>query len=130
MRHDAERDRFLCDVRLVRGGPFPYGAAPTVKTLLACSAVDLLALNGCAASSEADDEGTDAAVVPDVGVKDTATKKDSEPECVQNCTMDTDCQNSCPVVPNGENCCDTSTGVCYAYSQTTCPTPVMDAGFD
>jgi hypothetical protein len=134
MRHHARRGRFLSQVRLVRGGVFAYGAAPEMKPLiLSCWALGFVALTGCAASSETDDDGTDAAMMAETGPqKDSATNKDTGPnECETiMCTADTDCQAVCPNVPNGTNCCDTSTGKCYAYAQTMCPAPVMDAGFD
>ena len=75
----------------------------------------------------------DAAVKTDSSPKtDSGNKQDSGPtqQCVSQCTTDDDCANSCPQVPNGVNCCDTSTGICYAYSSQQCPVPVQDAGFD
>jgi hypothetical protein len=54
------------------------------------------------------DSGTTA--TPDVGTK-----------CVTTCTTDTECQNSCPVNPNGgANCCDTATGTCYGSADQAC----------
>jgi hypothetical protein len=100
--------------------------------LLSCCALGFLAVTGCAASSETDDNGQDAAMEPETGPqKDSGTNKDTGNECETiMCAADTDCQAVCPNVPNGTNCCDTSTGHCYAYAQTMCPAPVMDAGFD
>jgi len=41
-----------------------------------------------------------------------------------SCTTDSECQSSCPPVQGGgTNCCDTGSGVCYATTQTTCPSP-------
>ncbi len=100
-------------------------------TLLSCAL--LLAATGCASSGETDLDGGDLdaqvktdAPKADAGNKDTG----SQQQCVQQCTSDQDCQNSCPLVPNGTNCCDTSTGICYAYAGTSCPVSVQDAGFD
>ena len=46
-----------------------------------------------------------------------------------SCTTDSECQSSCPPVQGGgTNCCDTGSGVCYATTQTTCPSPVVDSG--
>jgi hypothetical protein len=45
-----------------------------------------------------------------------------------SCTTDSQCQSTCPAVQGGgTNCCDTGSGVCYATTQTSCPTP-SDAG--
>lgn len=43
--------------------------------------------------------------------------------CVQKCVEDSDCQGSCPPVANGENCCDSATGVCYVSNMAMCPAP-------
>lgn len=60
-------------------------------------------------------------LVGDSGGQDSGGQ-DSGGGCVSNCTSDTNCQNSCPAVPNGgTNCCDTGSGVCFATSQSTCP---------
>ncbi len=104
-------------------------------TLLACLALSLFATTGCATSVGEDEDGgfdEDGGVRPDAPNKDSATNKDgtSPGQCVSTCQADEDCQNSCPNVPNGINCCDTSTGICYAYSAQECPAPVNDAGFD
>lgn len=62
-----------------------------------------------------------------------APKADAAPEasakqCVAKCTSDMDCQNSCPAAPAGVNCCDLSTGACYANSNSTCPKTQDDGG--
>jgi hypothetical protein len=43
--------------------------------------------------------------------------------CVSMCTVDTDCQNSCPSPSNGVSCCDTTSGQCYTSAQSVCPAP-------
>ena len=100
--------------------------------LLSCALV--LALTNCASTGEGDDDGgntLDAAVKTDAAKPDSGNKQDSGgQQCVSQCTSDDDCANSCPQVPNGVNCCDTSTGICYAYSSSSCPVSVQDAGFD
>ena len=97
-------------------------------TLLSCAL--LLALTNCASSGDADlDGGEDVAVKVDAK-SDVTNKPDTGPTCVPQCTSDDDCSGSCPAVPNGVNCCDTSTGICYAYNASVCPAPVADAGFD
>lgn len=69
----------------------------------------------------------DASVQPkDAKAKDTSN---SGTQCVSNCTTDQECQLSCPAAPfNGINCCDTSSGVCYASSTSSCG--AVDGGFD
>jgi hypothetical protein len=45
-----------------------------------------------------------------------------------SCTTDAECASTCPAVQGGgTNCCDTGSGVCYATTQASCPTPT-DAG--
>ena len=100
-------------------------------TLLSCAL--LLALTNCASSGDTDTDGGegDAAVKTDAAKTDAGNKDSAPtPQCVPQCTTDDDCSGSCPEVPNGVNCCDTSTGICYAYSASVCPAPVQDAGFD
>jgi len=106
-----------------------------VKHLLLSSALvfSLFTVTGCAASSASEDDGGEDAALADSpeNNKDSGKNEGGGQQCVQSCTSDLDCQNSCPTVPQGENCCDTSTGICYAYSSTTCPVPVSgDAGLD
>jgi hypothetical protein len=99
--------------------------------LLSCAL--LLAVTGCATSTGLDLDGgnLDGATKIDGAKIDGGGGNDSgqQGQCVPTCSSDMDCQNSCPTVPNGINCCDTSTGICYAYASTTCPVP-SDAGFD
>lgn len=135
---DATHERSFRETRLVHRYSVTYAPASAVKhTLLSCTvlALSIVALTGCAASAEGDDDSglLDAAIkVDSAPAKDAAPKKDSGPpaQCVNTCASDQDCENSCPAVPNGVNCCDTSTGICYAYSSTICPEPVLDAGLD
>jgi hypothetical protein len=67
--------------------------------------------------------GTDAATVPlEASVPQAKV-------CASNCHTDSECQTSCPAAPNGGlNCCDTSSGVCYASSSASCGG--VDAGTD
>jgi len=133
---DAARERFFSKLGLARRYAVTYRASPSVKhLLLSVALLASLAATGCAASSAADDDG--GPIDEDAGLKDAKgsdgnTNKDSSnnEQCVPTCTSDQDCENSCPAVPNGVNCCDTSTGICYAFASSTCPAPVTDAGFD
>jgi hypothetical protein len=57
------------------------------------------------------------------GNEDTGTSSGSGGTC-GSCTTDSECQSACPAVQGGgTNCCDVGSGVCYATTQTTCPTP-------
>ncbi|HEY6462782.1 MAG TPA: hypothetical protein VIY73_21580, partial [Polyangiaceae bacterium] len=45
------------------------------------------------------------------------------------CTTDSECESSCPPVQGGgTNCCDVGSGVCYATTQNTCPSPSDGGG--
>lgn len=47
-----------------------------------------------------------------------------------SCTSDSDCQSTCPPVQGGgSNCCDVGSDVCYATTQSVCPSP-SEAGVD
>lgn len=77
------------------------------------------------------DAGTGSIVVKDGGSSTTTTDSGSTTTktCISNCHTDSECQTSCPAAPNGGlNCCDTSSGVCYASSTSTCGTTTTDAG--
>lgn len=42
--------------------------------------------------------------------------------CITGCTADSQCAGSCPPNPSGgANCCDVSTGTCYAATTASCP---------
>jgi hypothetical protein len=132
MRDTVSRESFFSGRVLVGRKAITYVFAPPVNKLLLLLACALPLSLGCAASTAIDDDGgLDGDIVDSAGNKDAA-KKDTGPtgQCIQNCTSDQDCQNSCPLVPQGVNCCDTATGICYAYAQTSCPAPVPDASLD
>ena len=130
-------ERIFSKLGLARRYAVTYRASPSVKhLLLSVALLASLAATGCAASSAADDDG--GPTNEDAGLKDAKgsdgnTNQDTGPsqcETIQ-CTSDQDCQNVCPPVTNGgANCCDTTTGICYAFASSTCPAPVADAGFD
>ncbi len=127
---------FACSVPLDHVDFADPGRFDVKLALLTCSLFCVSALWGCAASTAVEtDGGLDGATLKDSGGTKTdsgGTKTDSgstQQQCVSQCTSDTDCQNSCAPVPNGINCCDTATGICYANASSTCPVPV-DAGFD
>jgi hypothetical protein len=42
--------------------------------------------------------------------------------CVPSCSSDSDCQNSCPPVAGGVNCCDSMSGMCFPSQTAACPT--------
>jgi hypothetical protein len=41
--------------------------------------------------------------------------------CAVVCRSHADCQNSCPAVAGGVNCCDVASGVCFGAQVGTCP---------
>lgn len=43
--------------------------------------------------------------------------------CVSSCTMNAQCQSSCPLLPGGSQCCDATAGVCFGLKSPTCPGP-------
>lgn len=104
-------------------------------TEIALSVIMVGALAAACATST-DDGGTDQGattvdagpqkIVVDAGgtnntVQDSGST--TTKTCVSNCKTDSECQTSCPAAPNGGlNCCDTSSGVCYASSSSTCGT--------
>jgi hypothetical protein len=45
--------------------------------------------------------------------------------CVQTCTTDDQCANSCaPPTNRGSSCCDSATTTCFTASTSTCPAPL------
>lgn len=58
---------------------------------------------------------------------DASSLSDAAHSCVTHCATDLDCENSCPAVANARECCDTSTGVCYASATPACPQAPADA---
>jgi hypothetical protein len=60
----------------------------------------------------------------DSGEIDTGSAAEAGGGSCGSCTTDSECQSACPAVQGGgTNCCDVGSGVCYATTQTTCPTP-------
>src|SRR5690242_8833923 len=52
-----------------------------------------------------------------------------EKKCAPACKTDSDCQNSCPAVPGGVQCCDTKSGACFGSKTSACPVETTpDAG--
>jgi len=99
----------------------------TLKTILLALSVGgfLLAFASCGNSSGSGNGGTPAP--PDSGPVDSG-KTATVAACVPKCNSDSECQNSCPAVSTGVNCCDVTTHVCYTASDTMCPMPKIDAG--
>ena len=74
-----------------------------------------------------DKNKSDATVPPVVDAGAIPTPDAAASKCVDTCQTNEDCANSCPATPNGTNCCDTATNVCYV-SASMCPAPVVDSG--
>ena len=66
-----------------------------------------------------------ASTVPPASTTPPVAKK-----CVPSCKLDSDCQNSCPALAGGVQCCDTKSGACFGSKTAACPAPVDtgDAG--
>lgn len=91
-----------------------------------------LCLNGgqcyaCVPDTGTTDGGTSDGGTNDSGPKDTGgpdapkdTGTDVAKVCVNTCEIDTDCQNSCPVIPNAIACCDPNTFACTFQSGSVC----------
>lgn len=75
---------------------------------------------GDSASSGYDSGSSDTGTTTyDTGTTDTGT---TTGVCTPSCTSDQECESSCPAAPSGgTNCCDTSSGVCFANTSSTCP---------
>jgi len=95
----------------------------------------------CASSEQAvpqqqqqqEPEPTDDTPPPSTTPQKPAPKGDASTgtpakQCVAKCTSDLECENSCPAAPAGVNCCDVSTGACYANSNSSCPKTSDDGG--
>jgi hypothetical protein len=57
---------------------------------------------------------------PPTAKPDAPADTGSNRVCKANCTTDLECQQTCPPAPNGVNCCDKTSGSCYAAA--TCQT--------
>lgn len=114
-----------------------------VVVLTACASNDSATIDDGDASISGSNDGSAVSTgdgsngyYPDTGStgSDSASGGDTGggKQCVAHCTSDTDCQNSCPPAPNnGINCCDTSSGVCFGSTASTCaPAGGGDAGSD
>ena len=97
------------------GGDFAFGDAGTGSS------------SGSASSSgSSSDRDSGGGYEYDSGSnEDTGTGSSSGGGTCGACTTDQECQSSCPPVSGGSgtNCCDVGSGVCYATTQNTCPTP-------
>ena len=119
----------------------------TLRRATSASVLILGLLTACASTGDATIDPGDGGVgvahdsaSADVGsvydsssVYDSATTHDGGGggACMANCTTDSECQNTCPMAPNGgTNCCDVGSGVCFASSSSTCPANGNDAGMD
>ncbi|CAN5748465.1 hypothetical protein BH09MYX1_BH09MYX1_20810 [soil metagenome] len=74
----------------------------------------------CTLGGDTDDGGaTTDAGVKDTG-KDTSSTVDVTKVCASICEIDSDCQTTCPVIPNAVACCDLNAGACTFLSGSTC----------
>jgi hypothetical protein len=47
--------------------------------------------------------------------------------CAPSCATDADCQNSCPALAGGVQCCDTKAKTCFGSKTAACPTTTTPA---
>ncbi|MGD0530682.1 MAG: hypothetical protein ABSE49_36450 [Polyangiaceae bacterium] len=74
-------------------------------------------------STSSTSSGSSSGGEEDSGTEDSSSSSSGGGTC-GSCTTDSECQTACPPVQGGgTNCCDVGSGVCYATTQTTCPTP-------
>ena len=96
------------------------------KSALAVTAI--LVAAACANSADVPDDtalaATDPAPTSSVPpASKPAPTTPPEKKCVASCKADADCQNSCPALPGGIQCCDTESGVCGGSKTAACPPP-------
>jgi len=48
--------------------------------------------------------------------------------CVMHCSIDYDCQHSCPATAGRVQCCDRASGRCFGTSGSVCPMSGTDGG--
>lgn len=74
-------------------------------------------------------ETTPSQTIPEDAGSTQTTSTPPPAQCVSSCTQDTECQNSCPTITNGIQCCDKATSACYASATSACPTTdAVDSG--
>lgn len=61
-------------------------------------------------------------VAPDVRPESTAGM------CVSSCTMNSECQSSCPAMAGSVWCCSSAVSMCYQNVGTACDAPLPDGG--
>ena len=88
------------------------------KSAFAVTAI--LVATACAESADVSEETAPTEPAPAT----PAFKPVTAPEkvCPKSCTTDADCQNDCPVVAGGVNCCD-AVGECFKSQTAVCPVP-------
>ncbi len=115
------RAQLLTKVRIRRESNTPY-LCPTSRPPV------------CASSGDADLDGGDLDAAPKADAPKARRRQArtlGRSSSATQCTSDQDRENSCPLVPNGVNCCDTSTGICYANAgDDVSRAGTQDAGFD
>jgi len=95
------------------------------KSAFAVTAI--LVATACANSADVPDDtapaATDTAPTTTVPPANKPTPPPIEKKCAPSCKTDADCQNSCPALPGGIQCCDTKAGACFGSKTSACPAP-------
>jgi hypothetical protein len=50
----------------------------------------------------------------------TPSEPEGEKKCAPTCKVDADCQNSCPAIPSGVQCCDIQSNLCFGANGPVC----------
>ena len=115
-----------------------------VALLAAAAAVAMGSLGGCASDQatngvdydaggggQADTGGggqVDTGTTPPYDAGQAVDTGTTPGQCVSQCNVDTDCQNSCPAIDGGVSCCDTASKTCFASGTAACPASAGDGG--
>ncbi len=98
------------------------------KSAFAVTAI--LVATACADSADVPEDTapapTDTAPATTVPPSSKPTPPPAEKKCAPSCKADADCQNSCPALPGGIQCCDTKAGACFGSKTSACPAPTPE----
>jgi hypothetical protein len=92
---------------------------------LGLALLPLVVVVACAADGEPIQDAMEVETAEPAKMPDTAPPREDPPAkvCVSSCTQDSECQNSCPALDTGIQCCDAATSVCFASAAAACPVP-------
>lgn len=92
------------------------------KSAFAVTAI--LVATACANSADVPEtEAAPTNPAPATTVPPSTKPPTPEKKCAPSCKTDADCQNSCPALAGGIQCCDTKAGACFGSKTSACPAP-------